>query len=110
MTWMRQFARSKPKAPDYAEKTLAAYRIGIKAGGAIQGIRILVGEDSCPVCRVHADRTYTPDDAPILPLAECTYPEGCRCAYTLAMKASGETKDWGRSRRDAQEDVKNELR
>ena len=88
MSWISQFARARPRAPDYAQKRLAAYRMGMRAGGSIEEIRVLVGEDSCAVCRVHADRVFTPDDAPILPLADCTHPAGCRCIYTLAMKLS----------------------
>ena len=88
MSWIYQFVRTKPKAPEYAEKALKGYRLGIKAGGTIQGIRVLVGEESCPTCRANAERVFTPDDVPILPLAGCTHPDGCRCAYTLAMKSS----------------------
>lgn len=95
MGWISQFSRTRPKPANYAEKALSAYRLGVKAGGAIQGVRILVGEDSCAECRLHADIVYSPEDAPILPLDGCTHAEGCRCAYTPAMKASGETVDWG---------------
>ena len=87
MSWIQQFARNKPKPPDYAERTLKAYRMGIKAGGSIRGVRVLVSEDSCPTCRALAESTYTPDNAPVLPLAGCTHPTGCRCAYTLVMHA-----------------------
>jgi hypothetical protein len=83
--WIHQFARHKPKPPNYAEKTLAAYRLGMKAKGSIRGVRVLVAEDSCPACRALAEAEYTPDNAPILPLAECRHPSGCRCAYTPVM-------------------------
>ena len=100
MNWISQFVRTKKKAPDYAEKTLAGYSLGIKAGGAIQGIRILVDEESCPICKVLAGEIYTPDGAPKLPLQDCQHPRGCQCAYTLAMKPGGETVDWGSLRRN----------
>jgi hypothetical protein len=100
MSWISQFARTKPKAPDYAEKSLAAYKLGIKAGGAIEGIRILVGEDSCAFCNAHAGQTYSPEQAPNLPLEDCRHPKGCRCAYTLAMKPGGETVDWSQRHRN----------
>jgi hypothetical protein len=86
-TWIHQFARRKPKPANYAEKTLTAYRLGMKAKGAIVGVRILVSEASCQVCRAMADQVYTPDTAPRLPHADCTHPEGCRCAYTPVMRS-----------------------
>jgi hypothetical protein len=86
-TWIHQFARHKPKPANYAEKTLTAYRLGMKAKGAIIGVRVLVSEASCPTCRAMADQVYTPDTAPHLPHAGCTHPEGCRCAYTPVMRS-----------------------
>lgn len=86
-TWIHQFARRKPKPANYAEKTLAAYRLGMKAKGAIVGVRVLVSESSCPTCRALADQVYTPDTAPHLPHPGCTHPEGCRCAYTPVMRS-----------------------
>lgn len=86
-TWIHQFARRKPKPPNYAEKTLTAYRLGMKAKGSIVGVRILVSEASCPTCRALADQVYTPDTAPHLPHADCTHPDGCRCAYTPVMRS-----------------------
>jgi hypothetical protein len=86
-SWIHQFARHKPKPPNYAEKTLTAYRLGMKAKGSIIGVRILVSEDSCLACRNLAEAVYTPDSAPILPLAECTHVGGCRCAYTPVMSS-----------------------
>jgi hypothetical protein len=58
----------------------------MRARGSIVGVRILTSDDSCPDCRALASRVYTPDDAPILPHATCTHPEGCRCAYTPVMR------------------------
>ena len=85
-SWIQQHARHKPKPPDYAEKTLAAYRLGLRAKGAIVGVRLLTAEDSCPTCRALAEQVYTPDTAPRLPHAGCTHPAGCRCAYTPEMR------------------------
>ncbi len=86
-TWIHQFARHKAKPANYAEKTLTAYRLGMKAKGAIIGVRVLVSEASCPTCCALADQVYTPDTAPHLPHAGCTHPEGCRCAYTPVMRS-----------------------
>lgn len=94
MSWISKFARNSPKSRDYAERTLAAYRLGIKAGGAIRGIRILTGEGTCDTCLSHANAIYSPDDAPKLPHQDCTHSEGCRCAYTLEMDIDGKTVDW----------------
>lgn len=85
-SWIQQHARHKPKPPDYAEKTLAAYRLGMRAKGAIVGVRVLVAGDSCPACQALAGPVYTPDTAPRLPYAGCTHPDGCRCAYTPEMR------------------------
>ena len=61
--------------------------MGIKAGGAIRGVRVLVSEDSCPACRALAETTYIPDNAPVLPLASRTHAGGCCCAYTPVMQS-----------------------
>jgi hypothetical protein len=84
MSWIRDHVRT-PKDPDYARRVLGRYRLGMKAGGAIRGVRVLSGPDSCPACRAMAQGVYTPDEAPRIPLAECTHPAGCRCAYTAVM-------------------------
>jgi hypothetical protein len=89
-SWIHQFARRRPKPANYAEKTLAAYRLGFKAKGSIVGVRVLASEDSCPVCRALAEQVYTPDTAPRLPHAGCTHPEGCRCAYSPVMRSHDE--------------------
>jgi hypothetical protein len=86
-TWIHQFARRKPKPANYADKTLTAYRLGMKAKGAIVGVRVLVSDNSCPTCRAMADQVYTPDTAPRLPHTGCTHPDGCRCAYTPVMRS-----------------------
>jgi hypothetical protein len=86
-SWIQQHARSKRKPADYAEKTLAAYRLGLRAKGAIVGVRVLAAPDSCPECRALGDQIFSPDDAPRLPHAACTHPQGCRCAYTPVMRS-----------------------
>ena len=47
--WLKSFHQEIEKAPDYAEKTLAAYRLGMKAKGSIRGVR-----DSLPGQRLAA--------------------------------------------------------
>lgn len=86
-SWIHQHARLKRKPANYAEKTLAAYRLGMRAKGAIVGVRVLAADDSCPTCRALAEQVYTPDNAPTLPHAGCSHPEGCRCAYGPVMRS-----------------------
>ncbi len=84
MNWLREHVRG-PKDADYARRVLERYRLGMRARGAIKGVRVVTGTDSCPSCQALADTVYHPDDAPILPFSECTHPEGCRCAYSPVM-------------------------
>ena len=84
--WLNTFYRETEKTDDYAEKTLAAYRLGMKAGGSISGVRIVVGEDCCRVAKaLSSEDIYTPEEAPRLPLSECTLGNKCRCAYRPVM-------------------------
>jgi hypothetical protein len=87
LNWLKDFARTKEKPENYAEKTLAAYKLGIRAGGSIRGVRILSFPDCCQAAQeLDADAVYSPDDAPILPLPECTMKAECRCLYRPVMK------------------------
>ncbi len=83
-TWLAGHVRS-PKGPDYADRVLGRYRMGARAHGAIRGVRVLAGGDSCPACQAAAERVYTLDDAPTIPIAGCTNSGGCRCAYVPVM-------------------------
>lgn len=85
MTWIHDHFRNLA-SPESGRRAIAGYRLGIKSGGAIRGIRIITGQDSCQTCQTLAANVYQPDDAPALPLAECTHPDGCRCAYRPVMK------------------------
>lgn len=84
--WLKDFHQEMAKRPDYAEKTLAAYRLGMKAKGAIRGVRVEVDADGCPASRtLDPDAEYLPDDAPHLPLPECSKGLNCRCVYRPVM-------------------------
>jgi hypothetical protein len=84
--WLNTFYRESEKTDDYAKKTLAAYRLGMKAGGSIRGVRIVVGEDCCRAAKALSSKSiYTPDEAPHLPLPECTLGNKCRCVYRPVM-------------------------
>ncbi len=84
MTWMRRHIQ-QTKARTYAESVLTRYKLGIKAGGAIAGVRILASADGCPACRALADCVYDPDSAPMIPIGACTASVGCRCTYAPVM-------------------------
>lgn len=84
--WLKDFYQDAKKAPDYAEKTLAAYRLGIKAKGSIRGVRVVVDEEGCPASRtLDTDAEYDPDNAPPLPLPDCAKGLDCRCVYRPVM-------------------------
>ena len=85
--WLDKFNRSIPKPPDYAEKTLAAYALGIKAKGAIAGVVIEVDPDCCDAARrLPPDKIYVPNEAPRVPLEGCTLGSRCGCVYRPLMK------------------------
>lgn len=84
--WLKQFHCETKKTDHYAEKTLKAYALGIKAGGSIRGVRIQVGEDCCQAARgLPPDAVYQPEDAPRLPLEACPLGQACRCVYRPVM-------------------------
>ncbi len=84
--WLDRLKRSMAKAPDYAEKTLASYRLGMRARGSITGVSVLVDEASCPAAHeLPAAAVYHPDSAPHLPLPDCAHPQRCPCVYRPVM-------------------------
>lgn len=84
--WLKGFHQDMQKAPDYAEKTLAAYRLGMKANGSIRAVRIEIDPEGCAASRaLAADAEYLPDDAPRLPLPECAKGLHCHCVYRPVM-------------------------
>ena len=84
--WLNKFHKDMEKPADYAEKTLAQYRLGMKAKGSIVGVAIVVDEDGCAACgELDATAVHHPDDAPHLPLPNCTKGNKCRCVYRPIM-------------------------
>ena len=81
------------KPADYAEKTLAAYKLGMKAKGSIAGVQIRIDPNGCEQCRkLDPDAIYHPDEAPRLPLPQCDRDrsaedlgERCQCVYRPVM-------------------------
>ncbi len=85
--WLNKFQHAMEKPDNYAEKTLAAYKLGMKAGGSIAGVRLETQPDCCPAARVlPAAQVYAPDDAPRVPLPGCTLGRRCTCVYRPVMK------------------------
>jgi hypothetical protein len=84
--WLTSFHRTAEKPEDYAEKTLAAYRLGMRAGGSIVGVMVQTEADCCGAARaLPPGAVYHPDEAPRLPLAGCPLGRRCRCVYRPKM-------------------------
>ncbi len=84
--WLRNFQQKKEKPRDYAEKTLAAYRLGMRANGSIVGVSITTDPDGCSASKaLEPDAIYHPDDAPHVPLASCDRKQTCACVYRPIM-------------------------
>jgi hypothetical protein len=84
--WLNKFHQQMEKPADYAEKTLAAYRLGMKGKGSIVGVCITPGPECCEFARqLPADQVYEPEQAPRLPLAQCPQGRRCGCVYRPVM-------------------------
>jgi hypothetical protein len=76
------------------ERTLASQEEHTKAftkirdGGIATKVRILINDDSCPVCQAMAG-AYEFDEAPELPHEGCSHPNGCRCFYAPVLDRRG---------------------
>ena len=84
--WLGKFQHELEKPPDYAAKTLAAYRLGMKAKGSIAGVAIEPAANCCAAMRAFpAGTVYHPDQAPLLPLPACPQGRRCGCLYRPVM-------------------------
>ena len=84
--WLNKFHGEMEKPADYAEKTLAAYRLGMKAKGSIAGVRIEADPNCCEACgTLDAAAIYHPDEAPRIPLDTCEKGTRCGCVYRPVM-------------------------
>jgi hypothetical protein len=84
MRWLRNHTLN-PKGSDYAQRVINRYRLGMRARGALQGIKIITAPDSCSACQALADTVYHPDQTPIIPIEQCSNRQGCRCTYSPMM-------------------------
>ena len=46
----------------------------------VNNIRISVGKNACPTCRL-VEGVYTKESLPALPIEGCSGPRGCECSY-----------------------------
>jgi hypothetical protein len=84
--WLNKFQQDMEKSDDYAEKTLAAYKLGMRSKGSIAGVRVVLAPGACAVCgAVEQTAVYHPDDAPRIPLTDCQNGGKCRCVYRPVM-------------------------
>jgi hypothetical protein len=84
--WLDRFQHHLEKEPDYAAKTLAAYRLGMKAKGSIAGVVVVAAPNCCDAARrLPARKVYLPDQAPLLPLPDCPQGRRCGCLYRPVM-------------------------
>ena len=84
--WLNKFQHHTMKDPDYALKTLAAYRLGMKAKGSIVGVVVEVAPDCCEAARrLLPGHVCHPDQAPLLPLPDCPQGRRCGCVYRPVM-------------------------
>src|SRR5258708_17789593 len=71
--WLNKFHHGIEKDANYAEKTLAAYRLGMKGKGSIVGVVIESAQNCCDAVRnLPAGQVYHPDQAPHLPPPNCS--------------------------------------
>ena len=84
--WLDGFQHRTEKEPKYAEKTLAAYALGVKAKGSLLGVVARTGPDCCDAARrLSPGKIYRPHEAPHLPLPDCSRGNHCDCVYRPAM-------------------------
>lgn len=84
--WLNKFHKKMEKPANYAEKTLAAYNLGMRSKGSIAGVRLETDANGCAACRaIDETAVYHPDEAPHVPLPECTQPKMCGCVYRPVM-------------------------
>jgi hypothetical protein len=91
--WLVKFHHGLQKEPGYAEKTLTAYRLGMRAKGSILGVVVQPAQDCCAAARqLPENKIYHPDEAPRLPLPDCPQGRRCGCVYRPVMTYQDSSK------------------
>lgn len=62
------------------ESTAAQTLLRLRNNPRVTAVRVVIAKDACPACYEHAG-VYTPQAAPLLPVAGCSHVNGCRCYY-----------------------------
>lgn len=89
--WLNRFLQESEKPANYAEKTLKAYQLGMKAKGSIRGVQMVPDPDGCAACqKLDVSQVYSPENAPHVPLPECDRAERCGCVYRPVMSYQNE--------------------
>lgn len=84
--WLERFQQRMERSPGYADKALAAYRLGVKGRGAIVGVAVRPGPGCCGASLEAARASpFPPAQAPRLPLPACDRPGACHCVYRPVM-------------------------
>lgn len=84
--WLIRFHGQMKKDSHYAEKSLTSYRLGMKAKGSIVGVVVHPGPDCCEqIKQLPVAEVYHPDNAPHLPLPNCSRGRNCDCVYRPVM-------------------------
>ena len=92
--WLDKFHHNTEKESTYSEKTLAAYRLGMKAKGSIVGVVIEPAQNCCAAARQLAEgKIYHPDEAPRVPLPDCPQGSCCGCVYRPVMSYEQSKED-----------------
>jgi hypothetical protein len=84
--WLNKFQHDAEKDLDYAEKTLAGYRLGMRAKGSIIGVTIQVAPNCCEAAHeLPTGKLYDPSQVPHLPMPDCPLGRRCGCVYRPVM-------------------------
>ena len=84
--WLNKFHNNMQKPDNYAEKTLAAYKLGMRSRGSIAGVRVETTPHSCAASsEIEKTAVFHPADAPRLPLPTCEHGKSCPCVYRPVM-------------------------
>ncbi len=91
--WLVKFQQETEKPPDYADRVLSAYQLGMRAKGSIVGVTVECSPQCCEAARqLAAGKTYKPDEAPRLPLPGCSQGRHCGCVYRPVMSYQNQTR------------------
>ena len=74
----RQCAHCNADLQEFSTTAVALKRM--RENPRVRLIRVSVAHDGCPHC-YELMKTYPKDEAPSLPHAGCSHPNGCRCIY-----------------------------